>query len=109
MGIRQRISAFFNPSEVKVNPAYMGMIGYSDTPKPVSMPKNYRAYAKQGYQDSDTLYKCISYIARNGAAIPPVLYSDATKKKKIEKHAVLDLLNRPNNEQSGVAYREACM
>lgn len=108
VNVLDRIRAFVNPLEVKVNPAYQGMIGYSDTPKPVQMPKNYKNYAKEGYRN-DTVFKCISYISRNGAAIPPILYTDRTKKKKIEKHDLLDKLNRPNTEQSGVSYREAVL
>jgi len=109
MSFIDRVRAFINPNETKVNPAYQGMIGYSNTPKAVQMPKNYKSYAKEAYRGNDTVFKCISYIARNGSAIPPILYTDRTKKKRIDNHPLLDKLNRPNLEQSGVAYREAIL
>jgi HK97 family phage portal protein len=109
MSLRERIHAFLNPLETKVNPAYQGLITYDNSPKPVSMPRNYKSYANEGYRGDDTVYKCISYIARNGAAIPPVLYTDSTKEKRIEKHPLLDLLNKPNEEQTGVQYRESIL
>jgi HK97 family phage portal protein len=109
VSLKQRIDAFLHPERVKINPAYSGLIQYSDQPKAVTMPKNYKAYAKEGYRGNDTAFKCISYIARNGSAIPPVLYTDHTKQKKIEKHPLLDKLDKPNSEQSGVAYREAAL
>src|SRR6266516_160398 len=93
----------------KLNPQWLGFSSYSDVPQAVHMNRSYKTYAKDGYKNSDTLYKCISYLIRNGAAIPPVLYVDATKKKTIDKHPLLDKLNKPNNEQSGVAYREAVL
>jgi HK97 family phage portal protein len=109
MSLRERLHAFLNPLETKVNPAYQGLITYDNSPKPVSMPRNYKSYANEGYRGDDTVYKCISYIARNGAAIPPVLFTDSTKEKRIEKHPLLDLLNKPNEEQTGVQYRESIL
>jgi HK97 family phage portal protein len=108
MGIFSRIaSAFSSPKEEKFNPTYSGTPYIYNTPQEKRMEKNYRNFAREGYQDNDTIYKCISYIARNGSAIQPILYKDETMEKTIDSHPVLDLLKKPNNEQSGVAYREA--
>lgn len=98
----------------KINPAWLHFSSYSDTPQAVRMNRSYKAYAKEGYKNSDTLYKCISYLIRNGAAIPPVLFTDKSQVlksggKRIEKHPLLDKLSHPNPEQSGVAYREAVL
>lgn len=94
---------------MKLNPAWLHLSSYSDTPQAIRMNRDYKTYAKEGYKNSDTLYKCISYIIRNGAAIPPKLYTDQTCQKEIEQHPLLDLLRNPNPEQSGVAYREAAL
>ena len=99
---------------LKVNPAWRHVSSYSDTPQAIRMNRNYKTYAKEGYKNSDTLYKCISYIIRNGAAIPPVLFTDVSqvtkpKGERIEKHPLLDKLNRPNLEETGVQYREAVL
>lgn len=99
--------------EEKVNPAYAGIVlfgsGMNNVPQPHMMPKNYRNYAIEGYRGNMTLFKCINYIITNGAAIPPVLYTDETKQKRIDNHLLLDKLKRPNVEQSGVAYRKAVL
>ena len=108
MGIIQRLQAFLQPDSIKVNPAYQGMVAYSDLPQAKRMEDNYKAYAREGYRN-DTVYKCIRYIAFNGAAIPPKLYTDRTMQKEIEDHELLDRLNSPNNEQSGLQYREAVL
>ena len=108
MSIFSRISSAFSSSrEEKYNPQYSGTPFLYNTPQEKRMEKNYRNFAREGYQDNDTVYKCISYIARNGAAIQPILYQDQSMEKTIESHAVLNLLKKPNNEQSGVSYREA--
>ena len=95
--------------EEKVNPAYAAMSMFMDLPQPVSMPKNYKNFAREGYKANDTLYKCINYIIQNGAAIPPKLYTDSTMQTEIKSHPLLDKLARPNIEQSGVDYREAVL
>ena len=110
MGIFSRIASAFSPSrEEKYNPQYSGTPYIYNTPQEKRMEKNYRNFAREGYQDNDTVYKCISYIARNGSAIQPILYQDQTMEETIDTHPVLDLLKKPNNEQSGVAYREALL
>ncbi len=102
MNIFSRVASFFTKS----NPEWNNLSVYSDMPQAIRMSNNFKTYVKEGYKNSDTLYKCVSYLIRNGAAIPPVLFTDETMKKRIEKHAILDKLKRPNPEQSGVAYRK---
>src|SRR5882762_8423331 len=102
MNIFSRVISYFTKS----NPEWNNLSVYSDVPQAIRMSNNFKTYVKEGYKNSDTLYKCVSYLIRNGAAIPPVLYADADMKKQIKKHAILDKLNRPNPEQSGVAYRK---
>jgi len=110
MSLKQRFHAFLHPEQIeyKVNPERSALVVYGDAPQPATMPKNIKNYLKEGYSN-DTVFKCISYVSRNGGAIPPVLYTDTSKQKKIEQHPLLDKLNNPNGEQSGVAYREACL
>lgn len=79
---------------------------------PRTMPKNYRNFAREGYAGNDTLFKVVNFCLINGAAIPPVLYKDQhtlTKGNRIEKHALLDLLKRPNPEESGIFYRKSIL
>lgn len=105
MNIFSRIASFFTKS----NPEWNNLTVYSDMPQAIRMSNNFKTYAKEGYKNSDTLYKCISYLIRNGSAIPPILYTNETMTDEIKKHPILDLIKRPNPEQSGVAYREAVL
>lgn len=108
-GFFSRLVSWLTPASTKVNPAWAGHISYSDMPQPTRMSRNYKVYVKEGYKDVDTIYKCVSYISRNGGAIEPKLYTDRTCQKELVKHPLLDKLRKPNNEQSGVAYREAIL
>lgn len=95
--------------EQKSNPAfaqYQGL-GYGSLPQPVMMQANPKAIAKEGYRRNDTVHKCVSYIARNAAGIRIALYTDATKKREIESHPLLDLLNNPNKDMSGNDFIES--
>ena len=95
------------PVEEKSNPALAATIIYNDTPIPFSPPRKTRDYVKEAYQTDDVTYKCIKYLAGNGAAIPPKLYTDRTMQKEITDHPLLEKLENPNPEQTGVAYRES--
>ncbi len=95
-------------ADLKSNPMFAAL-AVNDIPQPRSMPRNYRAYAQEGYRTSDTLYKCVNYLITNGAAIPPVLYTDRTMSKTIDGHPLLDKLARPNAEWSGVYFRKSVL
>jgi HK97 family phage portal protein len=84
----------------KSNPAFAQYAQYGRLPEPVTMGGNPRAYAKEGYRRNDTAHKCIDYIARNLAGIRIALYSDATRKREITSHPILDLLSHPNSDMS---------
>lgn len=88
------------PWQRKSNPNYA--IEYSSRggwTLPHRMPLNFRGYAKYGYRGNPTAFKCISYIARNGAGVEWGLYTDSTKEREITSHPLLDLWNNPNPEQ----------
>jgi HK97 family phage portal protein len=103
----ERIQLFRSGAE-KSNPLYAGTIMYN-SPQSQSMPRNTKAYIKEGFRGDATLYKVVRYIIENGAAIPPKLYTDKTLEKEITSHPLLEKLDNPNNEQSGVAFRESVL
>lgn len=107
-----RRSAQRKRREQKVNPIYQGMTVIDGMSQPRSMPRNYKSYAREGYGGNDTLYKVVNYAIINGAAIPPVLYTDKSQVgkpdgKRIENHPLLDKLAQPNPEQSGTFFRKS--
>lgn len=95
------------PRLQKANPMLAGMTMIDGMSQPRSMPRNYKSYAREGYGTNDTLYKVVNYAITNGAAIPPVLFTDNTMSQRIEKHPLLDKLERPNPEWTGVFFRKA--
>jgi HK97 family phage portal protein len=66
-------------------------------------PKDYAQFAQEGYQKSVIVYRCIEMISNNAAAVPWVLKSKRDR-KEIEKHPLLDLLQRPNPLQGGAEF-----
>jgi HK97 family phage portal protein len=95
------------PREQKSNPAYLQYQEYGGLPQPVQMQANPKAFMKEGYRRNDTVHKCVSYAARNAAGIRLALYTDATKKREITSHPLLDLLLHPNKDMSGNDYVES--
>lgn len=102
------VSAIASRDE-KSNPAFAGITMFNDVPQPHTMPRSYKNYADEGYATNDSVFKCVSYIITNGAAIPPKLYTDANRETEIKSHPLLDKLAHPNLEQDGVTFREAVL
>lgn len=70
--------------------------------QPVSTPRNYEAFSREGYQVNVIAYKCVSIVSRAASSVKWGLFSkartgmDATE---IESHPLLDLLKNPNPMQ----------
>lgn len=101
----------YAPREQKVNPQFYGMTVIDGMSQPRSMDRNVKTYLREGYLN-DTLYKCVNYAQINGAAIPPILYTNKSEVgksdgKRIDKHPLLDKLERPNPEWTGVFLRKS--
>lgn len=108
MSKRYRSTSTKARRQQKANPMLAGMTMIDGMSQPRSMNRNYKSYAREGYGTNDTLYKVINYAITNGAAIPPVLFKDKTMKSgRIEKHPLLDKLERPNPDWTGVFFRKA--
>ncbi len=69
-------------------------------------PRNQKALLAEGYGKNPTIYRCIREITMNAARIP--LYLENAAGELIEKHPILDLLQRPNIMQSGNKFIEIC-
>lgn len=72
--------------------------------QPQQTPKNYEAFAREGYQENNVVFKCVSFIAKACAAIDWELYSGESE---VEEHPLLDLLDNPNPMQGRAAFFEA--
>ncbi|MEM8986578.1 MAG: phage portal protein, partial [Pseudomonadota bacterium] len=67
-------------------------------------PRDYASLAREGYQKNVIAYRCIRMVAE-AAASTPFAVSDGGG--RLETHPVIDLLRKPNGEQSGPEVFEA--
>lgn len=74
--------------------------------QPVWTPRRYDQFAEEGYIRNAVAFRCVKMIATNAATVPWLL-EDAKSGKPIEKHPLLDLLNRPAPMIGGHALFEA--
>lgn len=88
----------------KENPAYKSIFSTISSGTPIWTPKNYAALTEAGYQNCATVFACVSLIAKTASRIDWILTD--RKDNEIEDHLLLDLLNRPNEFEGGVAFTE---
>ncbi len=92
--------AFYKMAQSVIgNPIFAALAGQYGADQPQRMANDYPTWAKEGYQNNDTCYKCISYLARNAALVDWGLYTDRFQRDEIEEHPILDLWHNPNPEQ----------
>ncbi|HWE18268.1 MAG TPA: phage portal protein [Hyphomicrobiaceae bacterium] len=60
---------------------------------PAWAPRDYAAFAREGFMQNAVLYRAVRMIAEAAASVPLILYQDADE---IAGHPLLDLLARPN-------------
>ena len=71
-------------------------------------PRQYDALADEGYRKNAIVYRCIRLVTQNAAAVPWVLYEGrGAERRRLDDHALLQLLRRPNPVQGGAEWREA--
>src|SRR5262245_7475773 len=63
-------------------------------------PRDYAALAREGVTMNAVGYACVRKIAEAASSVPLLLYDGAAE---IAAHPLLDLLTRPNPQQSGAA------
>ena len=65
---------------------------------------NFKAYAKEGYQENAIVYRCVNEIANGAASIPFKVYQGDVE---LDSHPLISLLERPNPMQASVEYFQA--
>lgn len=71
------------------------------------MQQDYEAYVREGYATNPYVFAGIRQIAMAFAGIPWEAYADKTKKNKLPKHPILDLLAQPNPLQGRARFFES--
>ena len=95
------------PIEAKRS-AVSGLLGrefstWVGTAGPRWTSRNYRRLAEEGYRKNVIVHRCVRLIAESAASVPWRLTRDG---KAIDRHPLLDLLNRPNPMEGGKALFE---
>ncbi|OLN21716.1 phage portal protein [Domibacillus antri] len=75
--------------------------------QPAQTPVRFDKLAKEGFERNVWVYRCVMATARSAASIPILLYQKKGKELvEIEQHPLLELLNKPNNHESAIDFRE---
>ena len=82
------------PPEIKQS----SMVGYFGVQPNMGKSYSYDDLAREGYLKNAIVFRCVNEIAKGAAAVPFVVKSGD---EPLERHPLLDLLNRPNPLQSG--------
>lgn len=75
--------------------------------QPQELPGSYEGTVKASFDRNTWVYRCVMAIAQSASTIPLVLYQKTNKElQEIERHPLLDLLNKPNEQESGSDFFE---
>jgi len=71
--------------------------------QPAWTPRDYAAFAREGFMGNAIVYRCVRMIAETTASVPLLLYRG---EEEIEAHALSELISRPNQAQVGPEFLE---
>ena len=71
---------------------------------PAWAPRDYAAFAREGFMGNAIVYRCVRMIAETAASVPLLLYRG---EEEIEAHALSELIERPNQAQVGPEFLES--
>jgi len=94
---------------LKQNPLFRSMLmGLAGSP--IWTDQDLAKLAKEGYINCYAVYACVKQIVDAAGGIPWNLFrkpiSKDSKKEKLEEHALLNLIQRPNPQDGGAAFRK---
>ena len=80
------------------------LIAYESPGAPVWSPRDYGAFAREGFMQNAIVYRSVRMVAEAAASIPLLLYEGGVE---IESHPLLDLIRRPSLDHTGTDFLEA--
>jgi len=80
------------------------LIAYERSGEPVWSPRDYGAFAREGFMQNAIVYRAVRMVAEAAASIPLLLYEGDAE---IETHPLLDLLRRPSLDHTGIDFLES--
>jgi HK97 family phage portal protein len=72
--------------------------------RPAWTPRDYEAFAREGFMQNAIVYRAVRMIAEAAASVPLLLYEGDDEH---ERHPLLDLLARPSLDHTGTDFLEA--
>lgn len=88
----------------KENPAERSIFATVSPGQAIWTPKNYANLTTAGYLNCAAVFSCVSLIAKTASRIDWILYD--RKGDELEASPLLDLLHRPNEDESGIRFTE---
>jgi HK97 family phage portal protein len=73
--------------------------------RPVWTPRDYAAFAKEGYQQNAVVHRCVRLICEAASTLPLTLLN--ARGEELLEHPLLRLLRRPNPHTSGLGLLES--
>ncbi len=80
------------------------LIAFQSLRQPVWTPRDYQAFAREGFMQNAIVYRCVRMIAEAAASVPLLLYAGDDE---IAEHPLLRLVSRPNPLQAGPDHFES--
>ena len=80
------------------------LIAYENMGAPVWSPRDYGAFAREGFMQNAIVYRSVRMVAEAAASIPLILYEGGIE---VEQHPLLDLMRRPSLDHTGTDFLEA--
>ncbi len=80
------------------------LIAFEHLRRPVWTPRDYTAFANEGFMQNAIVYRCVRMIAECAAHMPLLTYDGDIE---IEQHPLKDLLRRPNPHQAWPEFMQA--
>ena len=87
----------FAPQTQKAS-ATTALFAVHHTGQPVWSPRDYAAFAREGYARNPVVYRAVRMIAEGAASVPVRLFENGAE---VSDHPLLDLLARPNAAACG--------
>ncbi len=90
--------------EIQKGSATGALVAFEQLGQPVWSPRDYAAFAREGFMQNAICYRSVRMIAEAAASIPLLLYEGDTE---IGDHPLIDLLRRPSLDHTGTDFLEA--
>lgn len=103
MSTVETFTRFFKKPLEQKESAARPLIALSSLGQPAWTPRNYAALARAGFERNVIAYRCVRLVSEAAASAPLQVREDGAV---LENHPLLDLLKRPNPDQSGAELLE---